>query len=128
MKWIICAAILGLTIPVSAEPVDPHAANGIACRYVNDSNLFVLCTDGRAFAIGGSFSGSNWTLIEDQFPVAVGHMSDWTPYFILSDTGENWKGTPQVSSDDWALVPLLPCSGPVPNQGQSLGGVKSLFR
>lgn len=128
MKWIITAVLLVVATGAAAEPVNPQAANGIACRYVNESNLYVLCADSRAFVIGGSFSGSTWTLIEDQFPVAVDHMADWTPYFIVSDTGELWKGSPQISNDDWVLAPPLQCDGPVPNQGQSLGGVKSLFR
>lgn len=123
---MLLATCLLLASTVAAVPVNPSAPDGIAAVWLNDSWCWVLCTDGNVYRMFST--NQTWALIEDHLPAPVAVMVDWSPYFIRTSAGELWQGEPQLGSDNWQLAPAIPCAAPVPTQGNSMGGVKGLFR
>lgn len=125
-SMMLLVACLVIASAASAVPVNPSAPDGVAAVWLNDAWAWILCTDGQVYRMHSV--DQQWTLMEDHLPVVVASIADWSPYFILSTSGDLWRGESALNNEDWTLAPTIPCIGAVQSQGNSLGAFKSLFR
>jgi hypothetical protein len=137
----VCLGILALAGTSGAVPVDAHSASGVAAQWAEATafgfHQVVLCTNGEICEIyyneySGTSPHGSWTCGFSILPVPLADIVDWTPArqnllaTITTRSGQLWIGNREVST--YPGYEPVPCAGSVPNQQNSLGGVKSLFR
>jgi hypothetical protein len=121
----------------AAVPLDLNNADGIAAMFVIGHNsqlggVYVVCTDGAGYYFQGG--GTTWQTFTAS-PVPLSQVADWTP-FMLYTTDGRWffQYAADQNNSHWQQMGTAgqpeapPCSAPVRNSLESLGGVKSQFR
>jgi hypothetical protein len=129
MTSIVCVAILLLAGSASGVPVDPYAVDGVAAVSINTQNVRFLMTTGDIWTLHMDFNSGAWNCRRSTMvlPVPIETIRDWdiqvVPNLIVTLNGDLWQ-----LGETWEKVASLDCLGPVQNQTETLGGLKSQYR
>ena len=116
-------ALLLLAGNALAVPLNP---DGTAMWFTDASAMVIRCQDGRTHMY--SAPKDTWILdIVPPIPVPDEEVANWFGYFFIRTDGTLWAhdNNPAVG---WHEMTDFPCEVLVPNQSQSMGSLKSMYR
>jgi len=127
---LVLIALLALPALTLAVPVDPDAPDGVAAALrIEPSGTYILCVSGEIWRMNPVAGMGPWESVSDTLPIPVSEIQDWTHRAVIKAVdGTTWLWV-LISEDSWGWEAVdSPCSPPIPNQTQSLGSLKQMFR